>query len=899
MRRFCCDALAFCLICVLMKTVSAAEPAKAPPPFAGRAICDRVRFVPAKGYEGDMVGGKIAGSNVSATEGYATLAEITEVPKTGQWNELSFHGNRPYRWLRYEAPPGAWGHISKIEFYAGKRRLNFKNFGSISCKDVAHGWPRVFDGKDQKFNLFLDGEQPDGLFVGTDTLDVATAAMPTLDPPPGSFSGPLRVTLASRTPGAVIRYTLDGTLPSSTTGSVYHDPIEIDDVTTIVAVACLEGFAPSPPAEGTYLAGPHAKPGLKSFHIGNSLTQSTNRFADYAKCAGYNHDYRRFVRPGIWTYRLWEDWATTGDEEWKTTFGGLEPLDHFTVQPRDPDIAHEAKYDLLFFDLVRQKFPDVQPWFYGEWTSRARERDWDRGRVPSAQMKEVFPALTWEESASAMFLYLEDLRERVIETYQGKKPPRVLPTTLAVGWIKPWLDQGKIPGLSGKDFDEVMFFDCVHPGPVGAMLVDATWFGAFYGQSPEGRVLPVHTGLNAEQAAAISRLAWDVVQNYPDCGMYDEGSVPVAAPEFSLSPAPIGAITRVTLNSKTPGAWFRYTLDGTTPTRTRGYVYCGTISVRPGMTVKAMAYKSGMADSAAVEATYPAIQPITQRFKIPENVVVERNIQYGQAGPDPLLLDLLHPAKPSAKPRPVIVYVHGGGWNSGDKEAGMRRLPEYAATGEYVCATINYRLSFQAAWPAQLHDCKAAIRWLRAHAKELNIDPDKIGVMGDSAGGHLSSMLALTGERPELEGTSGSPGRSSRVTCAADFCGPSDLVTFTAGRRKKNDPEMMVALLGGPTLEREDVARAASPMTYISSSAPPLLILHGTNDQSVPLYQAETFYAALKKAGVDARFIKIVGGTHGIREPDVIERVHTFFDKYLRGVDAEISEAEVQSKPAG
>jgi hypothetical protein len=112
------------------------------------------------------------------------------------------------------------------------------------------------------------------------------------------------------------------------------------------------------------------------------------------------------------------------------------------------------------------------------------------------------------------------------------------------------------------------------------------------------------TTLTAEQATAMQRLAWDVVKNYPDCGLYEPGTTPVGKPEFQPGPSQIMDVTPVTLSSATPGAWFRYTLDGTEPTRTRGYVYCGVVSVRPGMTLKAIAYKSGMADSPVAQAEH-------------------------------------------------------------------------------------------------------------------------------------------------------------------------------------------------------------------------------------------------------------------------------------------------------
>ena len=143
----------------------------------------------------------------------------------------------------------------------------------------------------------------------------------------------------------------------------------------------------------------------------------------------------------------------------------------------------------------------------------------------------------------------------------------------------------------------------------GAYLVDLTWYAAFYGESPEGKVLPVGTSLTPEQANAMQRLAWDVIENYPGCGIYKEGDEPAGRPQFSPSARAIKDVTPVTLSSATPGAWFRYTLDGTQPTRTNGYVYCGVISVRPGMTLKAVAYKNGLGDSVVADATYPADRP--------------------------------------------------------------------------------------------------------------------------------------------------------------------------------------------------------------------------------------------------------------------------------------------------
>jgi len=146
----------------------------------------------------------------------------------------------------------------------------------------------------------------------------------------------------------------------------------------------------------------------------------------------------------------------------------------------------------------------------------------------------------------------------------------------------------------------------VHVNANGCYLVDLIWYAAFTGQSPEGKLLPVGTTLTSDQAKLLQQLAWRIVENYPDCGLYHEGSTPAAVPQFSVPAGPIEKPTAIHLTSATPDVFYRCTLDGTTPTRKRGYVYCGVITTQPGMTIKAVAYKSGSADSGVAEASYPA-----------------------------------------------------------------------------------------------------------------------------------------------------------------------------------------------------------------------------------------------------------------------------------------------------
>lgn len=285
-------------------------------------------------------------------------------------------------------------------------------------------------------------------------------------------------------------------------------------------------------------------------------------------------------------------------------------------------------------------------------------------------------------------------------------------------------------------------------------------------------------------------------------------------------------------------------------------------------------------------------QPGRQRGPVPDSVVVQHDVEYGRAGDKPLLLDLVRPKQPTKEALPVVVFIHGGAWRGGNKAGGIGNVARLVATGNYVGASVEYRLSGEAIWPAQIHDCKAAIRWLRANAKKYGIDPDKIAVWGGSAGGHLVSMLGTSGDVKELEGAGGSPGVSSRVSCVVDFCGPSNFLApkkFEGGR----EPGAVTHLLGGTVEEKKEMARQASPITYVSKDDPPFLIVHGTDDATVPFEQAQMLYDALKKVDVAVSFIKIEGGGHGIGGPEVTERVTAFLEKHLRGRDVEVSGAPI------
>ena len=273
-----------------------------------------------------------------------------------------------------------------------------------------------------------------------------------------------------------------------------------------------------------------------------------------------------------------------------------------------------------------------------------------------------------------------------------------------------------------------------------------------------------------------------------------------------------------------------------------------------------------------------------ERAALPPGVRAGRDVAYARIDGQPLLLDVYLPDK-ADRPLPVIVWIHGGGWRSGSKE----RCPAVPLAAEgYAVVSINYRLSEQAAFPAQIHDCKAAVRWVRARAKEFGFDPDRIGAWGGSAGGHLAALLGTSGGVEELEGEVGeAAGFSSRVQAVCDFCGPTHLSIEglkdlpEAGEGKT--PEAVRLLLGGSISDHLDKARLASPAAHVTPDDPPFLIVHGDADAVVPVKQSRILATELAKAGVEVTLHIVPGGGHGIGGPERFMLVKAFFDKHLKG----------------
>jgi acetyl esterase/lipase len=235
----------------------------------------------------------------------------------------------------------------------------------------------------------------------------------------------------------------------------------------------------------------------------------------------------------------------------------------------------------------------------------------------------------------------------------------------------------------------------------------------------------------------------------------------------------------------------------------------------------------------------------------------ERDVVYSRAGGENLKLDLYAPTQPSG-PLPAMVFIHGGGWCGGAKEDFSKQAWALAEHG-YVTITVNYRLSPRHQFPAQLEDVKCAVRWLRANAARYQVDSERIGAMGASAGGYLSLLLGFTESSDGLEGQGGYPEQSSKVRAVINVAGPTDLARpdFTGPTEF-----LIIAFLGGSRTKVPATYKAASPMSYLRPGAPPVLTIHGTTDGMVPFGQAARLHAALAKAGVSTRLESISGKGH-------------------------------------
>jgi len=282
-----------------------------------------------------------------------------------------------------------------------------------------------------------------------------------------------------------------------------------------------------------------------------------------------------------------------------------------------------------------------------------------------------------------------------------------------------------------------------------------------------------------------------------------------------------------------------------------------------------------------LNAQIPAQPPAKPAEALP-GIRQIRDVPYVLGGHERQRLDLYLPAA-GGPARPLVVWVHGGGWSSGDKNGCPAK---WLVERGYAVASIGYRLSGQALYPAQIEDCKAAIRFLRAHAAEYSIRPERIGAWGASAGGHLVGMLGTTGNIHDFD-NGANLDQSSGVQCVVDWFGPTDFLHYGAVPDLSLDTldNAGAKLIGGRITENPEKARRASPIHFVTKDAAPFLIMQGEQDNVVPAQQSEILDAALKKAGVESTLKVFPGATHGgpaFTSQSSMKMILDFFDRYLK-----------------
>lgn len=269
--------------------------------------------------------------------------------------------------------------------------------------------------------------------------------------------------------------------------------------------------------------------------------------------------------------------------------------------------------------------------------------------------------------------------------------------------------------------------------------------------------------------------------------------------------------------------------------------------------------------------------------RAPDSVTCYPDLSYREGESERWKIDLFVPKARSDTPRPAIVFVHGGGWKNGDKRAAtfLDGALEYAEKG-YVTATINYRLTGEAPFPACIEDVKCAVRWLRANAEEYNLDPSRIGGYGNSAGAHLVSMLGLVGPEAKLEGDGPHRDQSSLLQAVCASATPTDFSLF----RTKPDTDPKWA---NPGYDPVELAKLSSPITHVKAGAPPFLLIHGTADKTVIIKHGDSFVEALKEAGAgDVTYLRIEDSGHGVynqHRKQTHPAMEEFFERTLRPVE--------------
>ena len=290
-----------------------------------------------------------------------------------------------------------------------------------------------------------------------------------------------------------------------------------------------------------------------------------------------------------------------------------------------------------------------------------------------------------------------------------------------------------------------------------------------------------------------------------------------------------------------------------------------------GQTPKAAPAQTPTAPAAPQPPAPPSENPATS---------IEHDVPYGTVDGHPLLLDIYEPGEHSSGLLPAVILIHGGGWTSFDKST-MQTMGMFLARSGFVAFSVDYRLfhGTENLWPSQLDDVQRAVRWIRANAAKYDVDPQYVGAFGHSAGAQLAALLGMENTRDNSDPALAK--YSSKVQAVVDVSGPTD---FTA----HDDPEavaFLTAFFGGDYAQHAKIWQDASPAFHAAKDVAPFLIIHGTQDQSVPMAQAQELADKLKQAGATVKFVT-VEDAHTFRTPEARRRLafetQEFFRQYLR-----------------
>jgi len=494
-------------------------------------VVTRARLFPAAGQLGALVGGKIAGSNTSAMNGFVDLATIANAGSEGAWLEVPLQNAASYRYVKYYGPPGSYGALAEVEFYAGATRLSGRAFGTAGSRDaLGNTFDRALDGDT---NSVFEGPLPNDDYVGLDLAAEHVPAPPTLSPGAGTYALPPVVTLSGE-PGARLFYTTDGTDPRIG-GIPYTEPVALTATAVVRVAATRECAAWSEPSQALYRVGDAASSSSasvqSSIHIGNSLTDTiVNLFEGVAASGGITVDFNRYTIPGAGTW-LYADNPTGGfgvpnvQEALRT-----RPFDHVSMQPF-PNMpcqvtasADGADSDSGYLNMAwtdaRSQNPNVQFWVYEQWPDPLDFTDcitggsWTRGDwAPPAPQ-------TWEEAVANELAYQEAVRAELVRLNPTAPPPYIVPAGTALVALKHAVEAGTVPGIT--DFFGQLFLAAgtdIHLTPAGAYYVTLVFYACMFQDDPEGQVPDPATGVTAEQAAILQRLAWQTVSSYALSGV--------------------------------------------------------------------------------------------------------------------------------------------------------------------------------------------------------------------------------------------------------------------------------------------------------------------------------------------------------------------------------------------